>query len=138
MLQHEHASPRAPQRTVVIGAAGFVGATVMRCLAAAGATAVGVSRGDVDLLAPDAAISLAVLLRDGDAVVAVAAMAPVRDVDMLVDNMRLTRTILTALRAVKPSHIVNISSDAVYADAPLPLTETRPCTQFFLDTGLEQ
>lgn len=123
MLQHEHASPRSPQRTVVIGAAGFVGAAVMRRLAAANAAAVGVSRANVDLLAPDAATALAGLLRDGDAVVAVAAMAPVRNIDMLVDNMRLTRTILAALRGVKPSHVVNISSDAIYADAPLPLTE---------------
>jgi len=45
---------------------------------------------------------------------------------MLADNMRIVTTITEALGKVKTAHLVNISSDAVYADGPLPLTERSP------------
>ena len=45
---------------------------------------------------------------------------------MLIDNMQITKTLLGALTLAKPSHVVNISSDAVYPDEPLPLSETTP------------
>lgn len=110
----------------MIGAAGFVGGALMRRLKAAGAPALGLTRRDIDLLAPDAAARLAALLRPSDAVVAIAARAPVKDMAMMVDNMVLVRTMIDALTRVAVAHVVNISSDAVYADAPVPLTEATP------------
>jgi UDP-glucose 4-epimerase len=40
--------------------------------------------------------------------------------------MLLVANVLESLNKVKVAHIVNISSDAVYADGPLPLTEDSP------------
>jgi nucleoside-diphosphate-sugar epimerase len=126
MLKHLNETPNRPHRTVVLGAAGFVGGALMRRLEAAGASALGVTRRQVDFLAADAADHLAALLRPGDAVVAVAARAPVKDMAMMVDNMMIVRTMTDALSRVALAHVVNISSDAVYADGPLPLTEASP------------
>jgi nucleoside-diphosphate-sugar epimerase len=61
-----------------------------------------------------------------DAVVAAAAIAPVKNAQMLADNMRLAASIIDALKKVPVAHVVNISSDAVYADGPLPLSEASP------------
>lgn len=126
MLTHRNAAPSLPQRTVVIGSAGFVGGALMRRLKAAGANVHGLSRRDVDLLAPDAATKLASHLKPGDSVVAVSAMAPCKNVAMLLDNMRLTKALVDAIASVPIAHVVNISSDAVYGDEPVPLTEAAP------------
>ncbi len=85
-----------------------------------------VGRREVDLLAADAAERLAALLRDGDAVVAASAIAPCKNVAMLRDNMSFILALTKAAGKAKLSHLVNISSDAVYADGPVPLTEASP------------
>lgn len=110
----------------MIGAAGFVGGAVAARLGRQGATVLAVSRRDVDLLDADASKTLKALLRAGDAVVAAAARAPCKDMPMLIDNMIITRVILDAISAVEVSHVINVSSDAVYPDEPLPLTEQIP------------
>lgn len=126
MLTHHNTSPQLPRRTVIIGAAGFVGAAVTGALRIEGATVVPLARAEVDLLAPEAAKTLAGFLQRGDAVVAVAARAPCKDMAMLVDNMAMAKAMLDAIAAVEPSHVVNISSDAVYPDEPVPLFEVTP------------
>jgi UDP-glucose 4-epimerase len=126
MLHHLNATASLPERTLVLGAAGFVGGALMRRLAAAKAHAVGLTRKDVDLLAADAADRLAALVRPGDAFVAVAARAPCKDIGMMVENMVMTKAMVDALARKPVTHVVNISSDAVYADGPVPLTEETP------------
>jgi nucleoside-diphosphate-sugar epimerase len=126
MLRHLNAIPRPPDRTVVLGAGGFIGRALMRRISAAGAAALGLTRREIDLLSPDAADQLAAVLRSGDALVAVAARAPCKDVPMLIDNLVMTRAMIDALGRTPVAHVVNISSDAVYADEPLPLSESSP------------
>ncbi len=126
MLAHLNQVPQLPERVVVIGAAGFVGGALTRRLRAAGASALALTRNEVDLLTPDAADRLATFLKPGDAIVAVAARAPCKDIGMMIDNMIITRAMVEALARVPVAHVVNISSDAVYADGPVPLTESTP------------
>lgn len=126
MLEHTTAIDTPPERVVVMGAGGFVGGALMQRLAAAGIAALGLGRDDVDLLAPEAATTLAALLRPTDAFVAVSAIAPCKDADMLVQNMVLARAITQALQLVPVAHVVNISSDAVYGDSDQPMTEAAP------------
>jgi UDP-glucose 4-epimerase len=126
MLTHLNASPLPPKRVVVIGAGGFVGGAVLRRLRAAGVEVLPVARAQVDLLAPEAADSLAALLREGDSVVAVSAKAPCRDLAGLAENVAIIRAMASALSRVAVSHVVNISSDAIYPDGPVPLSEDTP------------
>lgn len=124
MLDHLNSTSRAPQRVVVIGASGFVGKAVAERIERDGVPVLRVARSEVDLTAVDAGARLAALLRAGDAVVAAAARAPCKDADMLVENMVMARALVHAISTVDVSHVVNISSDAVYADSPGPLTES--------------
>ncbi len=126
MLAHLLASPELPARTVVIGAGGFVGGTIAKRIAELGGEVVALSRNQIDLLAPDAALRLASLLRAGDAVVAAAAKAPCKDMSMMIDNMILAKAMIDGISKVAVSHVINVSSDAVYADEPLPLSESSP------------
>lgn len=124
MLEHLHAQPKKPERVVVIGAAGFVGGAIAARLEDDGVAVLRISRRELDLLAADAADKLGKLLNAGDAVVAAAAKAPCKDSAMLIENMRMARAMVQAIAMAKVAHVVNISSDAVYADSAQPLTET--------------
>ncbi len=126
MLEHLYASPQAPARVVVIGAKGFVGGALVARLAKARIPTLALGRAEVDLLQPGAADKLAALLQPTDSVVAASAMAPVKNTRMLADNMALVLAMVEALTKAPVAHLVNISSDAIYADAPLPLTEGSP------------
>lgn len=126
MLEHLNPEPRKPSRVVVIGAAGFVGNAVAARLERDGVAVVRIGRKEVDLLSPGAAETLSRTIKENDAVVAAAARAPCKDPDMLVENMIIARAIVGAL--ARACHVVNISSDAVYADSPEPLSE-RSCAE---------
>ena len=124
MLEHQNSTPKSPQRVVVIGAAGFVGKAVAERMERDGVPVFRISRKQVDLTADDAGAQLAALLQPGDAVVAASARAPCKDADMLVENMVMARSLARALSSVEVAHVVNISSDAVYADSSAPLSES--------------
>ena len=126
MLRHGHASDLVPERVVVIGAAGFVGAALVAQLAAAKISHLGLGRHEIDLLTTGAAELLAAQLRPGDVVVAAAARAPCRTMAMFIENMIIVKAIIDALVRVPVSHVINVSSDAVYGDEPAPLTEHAP------------
>ncbi len=126
MLTHLNETPVSPKRVVVIGAGGFVGGAIAARLAAASVATLAVDRKTVDLLDPDADRVLRRLIEPGDAVVAVSAIAPCRTTRMLADNLALVAALSRALQDAPLSHLVNISSDAVYADGPLPLSEQSP------------
>lgn len=126
MLTHLFETPVNPGRVVVIGAGGFIGGAVAARLERDGVPVLRLTRRDADLLAPDAADRLAALLQPEDSVVAAAAMAPVKTAAMLRDNMTLALGIVGALARVPVAHVVNIGSDAVYADRREPLTESAP------------
>jgi UDP-glucose 4-epimerase len=123
VLEHLNSAAVAPRRAVVMGAAGFVGGAIARRLARDGIPVLALGRKEVDLLAADAARRLAALLRPEDVFVAVSARAPVKNSDMLVDNIVMARAMVRALDEVPPAHVVNISSDAIYADSDRPLNE---------------
>jgi len=116
MLTHENRTPNLAERTVVIGSAGFIGSAIVRRLRSAGAPVLAISRSDTDLLSPGADAKLAALLRESDAVVCVAAIAPVKTPEMLRQNISLIETLCSALSARPVQHLVNIGSDAIYGD----------------------
>ena len=124
MLEHLNAQPLKPARVVVAGAAGFVGGAIAERLERDGVTVLRLGRRELDFAAADAAERLSGLLRPGDAFIAVAARAPCRNADMLVENMHIAHAMVRALAAAAPSHVLNVSSDAVYADLPELITES--------------
>jgi len=109
-----------------MGAGGFVGNAVATHCEKNGLTLLRLSRAQVDLLKPDAADRLARLLKEGDVFVAASALAPCRNAEMLRDNMIMAAAMVKAAAGASLAQIVNISSDAVYADGPVPLTEDSP------------
>jgi UDP-glucose 4-epimerase len=124
VLEHLNPEPMDPGRVVVMGAGGFVGGAITRRLGTAGIETLALTRREVDLLAEGAAESLAARLRPDDALVAVSAIAPVKTVQMLKDNLTIAEALASAVKARPPAHLLNIGSDAVYAESPEPLSES--------------
>jgi nucleoside-diphosphate-sugar epimerase len=124
MLEHGNDVSAAPTRVVVMGAAGFVGNAIASRLEEDGIQVSRLTRREVDLLAADGADRLAAQLRPADVLVAVAALAPCGSAAMLRDNTIIAAAILKAALATPLAQMVNISSDAIYADSSSPLAET--------------
>ena len=124
MLEHTRKSPVLPKRTVIVGASGFVGRAIARNLEARGSAVKRIGRGEVNLLADDAAARLAAHIRVDDAVVLVSAIAPVKNATMLADNVKMIAAMAEAITQSPPSYLLNIGSDAVFADFDRPITET--------------
>jgi UDP-glucose 4-epimerase len=123
MLTHTLSRPKNPSRVVVLGSAGFVGSATCRRLRSGGVATIGLGRAEVDLTAPGAAEALRGQLRPGDALVFVSAKAPCKNAAMLVENTQMGATVCAAVRGASLSHLVYVSSDAVYKDSTGPLTE---------------
>ena len=124
MIANLHDSPRKPARTVVLGAGGFIGGASASRLRSAGIEVAALGRDSCDLLAPDAATRLAAELRPDDTLVFVSARAPVKNVAMLMENMRMGEAVCAALKNQPVAHVVYVSSDAVYKDSAEPLSES--------------
>src|SRR5215831_1684290 len=123
MLEHLNPTPQKPSRVVVLGAYGFVGGTCARRLAARGVAVLALDKDDIDLTASGAAEQLQTRLAPDDAILVVSARAPCKDTGMMIDNIRIMHAVCTALERSSVNHVVYFSSDAVYSDAPVPLTE---------------
>ncbi len=123
MLQHHRQAATPPERTVILGAAGFVGAATAAAVRASGGEVLSLGRGELDLLASDAADRLAGMLKPADALVFISAKAPVKNNEMLLDNIRMGDTVCRAVAASPVAHLLYVSSDAVYGDTPVPLNE---------------
>jgi UDP-glucose 4-epimerase len=123
MLAHLVPQPLRPSRVVVVGAGGFVGNAIASRLEKDGVPVLRLGRRDIDLLAPDAADRLAARLDGGDVLVAAAARAPCKTVEMLRDNVVMACALVKAAARSSAAQVVNISSDAIYADSAEPLTE---------------
>src|SRR5262249_41139887 len=108
---------------VVLGRNGFVGAAVVCHLSTCGMSVLALGRAELDLSAADAGPRLAALLKPDDALVIAAAKAPAKTGLDLIDNLRMMSAVCDALRTMPVTHVVYISSDAVYADSDKPLTE---------------
>jgi UDP-glucose 4-epimerase len=128
MFKHGYTEPISPTRVVVLGASGFVAAATVRRLLARGVPVVGLPRVALDLAQTGAGEKLARALRPSDALLFVAAKAPVKNEEMLIENLRMAAAVSEAIRQTPVNHVVYVSSDAVYADSGTPLTE-QSCTQ---------
>ena len=123
MAENLNDAATAPERVVVIGAGGFVGSAIVTAARDRGFDVLPLGRGEVDLLADGAGDTLRGLLKPGDAVVFVSALAPCKDYVMFEQNIRMAKNALDGLAGQPLSQLLYVSSDAVYSDFDGPLTE---------------
>ena len=123
MLEHKNMVPKKPARVLVIGAGGFVGSAITAQLAKDGVPVLPLTRKELDLLVEAAPAKLKGLVRPGDSIVMVSAIAPAKTVPVLMQNLKMAEAVCVALSEAEIAHLVYVSSDAVYADDANPVTE---------------
>ena len=116
------------ERVVLIGARGFIGATLQRQLAAQGVPTLALTSSDVDLVDAGAVALLVTLLKRTDSVVMLAALTPDkgRDIATLMKNLAMMQNVCEAIEKTGCSHFVYFSSDAVYDTAVSYVSEATP------------
>lgn len=130
MIRHRHLAPLRPSRVVVLGASGFVGKALVEELARLDIETVPLSSKDIDLCQPESTAALRRLLRQEDVVVLVSAITPDKgkDAATLMRNLAMGQHVSAALEEPICSHVVYVSSDAVYDDAASLIRETSCCS----------
>jgi UDP-glucose 4-epimerase len=128
MLTHLLETPTHPKRVVILGSAGFVGSACCQRLESQEILVLSVPRTELDLTQPNAGETLAGLLNAEDTLLFVSAKAPVKNEAMLIENLKMGKTVCEALQKRPVKHVVYISSDAVYVDSDSPLSE-QSCAQ---------
>lgn len=123
MLVHLNKQPISPKRVVILGAKGFVASHIALNLRTAGINVLALSKNEVDLLSDQGSAKLLEYLQPNDALVIVSAIAPCKTTETLLQNIRMIQAVEMALSKIALSHVVYISSDAVYADSVSLTTE---------------
>lgn len=129
MIRHLEPEATHPRRVAVLGATGFVGQDLVRHLKASEIESVALSSADIDLTKPGSVEELRDIVRENDSLVVVSAITPDkgRDAGTLMRNLSMGQHVGAFLEEAKCSHLVYISSDAVYADNANPVRETSCC-----------
>ena len=124
MLKHNAPAKRNPERVVVMGAGGFIGASLVKALKASKIHFLALTSEKLNLFDSDASDRLADILNSDDTLVVISAIAPCKNNEMLFQNILMMKAVCEAIEKQQPKHIIYLSSDAVYTDSPDPLTET--------------
>lgn len=126
MLNHRNEQPTRPKRVVVLGSNGFVGSHTVKKLTKEGIEVLGLSRKEINLLDASATENLLKVLKPEDTLVVVSAIAPCKNNAQLLDNLKMMKVVGDVLEKITLSHLVYISSDAVYANNAVMVTESTP------------
>ncbi len=112
-----------PKRVVLLGANGFIGSSCIANLNKIGIKNTPLSRQEIDLLSHNAHDQLRNFLIPSDTLIFVSAEAPVKNYQMLKNNIIICENVCKALESQRVNHLIYISSDAVYSDSMEPLNE---------------
>ena len=116
MLKHLNPIKQKPARVVVLGSKGFVGSHILQQLQQENCDIVGISKNDINLLTNEAEEKLLKALKLNDVLVIISSIVPCKSSEMLIDNIRMMQVICNTIQKVSLSHVIYISSDAVYSD----------------------
>ena len=128
MLKHNVDYPVMPPKVVVMGAGGFIGASLLKLLSDKNIPHVALTSSNINLLNYEAADKLSGVIHPEDTLVVISAIAPCKDNQMLLKNISMMTSVCAAIEKSPPSHVIYISSDAVYADDTKPLDE-KSCAE---------
>lgn len=130
MIEHHLMTPVPSSRVVVVGASGFVGKNLVGHLTDLGIATVPLSSAEIDLCEPESVAALHQIVGKDDALVIVSAITPDKgkDIRTLMKNLKMGEHVSTFLEQSVCSHVVYLSSDAVYEDGANPVRETSCCS----------
>lgn len=128
MLTHAFPDAVRPLRVVILGASGVIGQALTSYLTHRDISLAAAGSCDLNLIDPDAPGRLAGLLRNDDALVVLPCIPPRRgrDLETMLQNVRMGVNICAALSRQPVAHVIYVSSDAVYPRSVEEVNEASP------------
>lgn len=130
MITHQNAQPHKPERVLLLGARGFIGATIRRQLEAQRVPILAPTSAELNLSDTSAADKLTAVLKPTDTVVMLAALTPDkgRDIAALMKNLTMMQNVCAAIEKTGCAQLVYFSSDAVYPPEASYVAEETPAS----------
>lgn len=130
MTIQQNTFSKNPERVVLLGARGFIGAVLKRQLEAQDVPTLAPTSAEVNLATAGATEELTTLLRPTDTVVMLAALTPDkgRDIASLIKNLVMMQSLSAALEKTGCAHLVYFSSDGVYEKTVSHVNEDTPAS----------
>lgn len=115
-------------RVVILGANSFIGKAITKKFISQNIKPVLVTRKNADLEEKQSINKLKKILKKDDTIIFIAAVAPVKNIEMLNQNLLICKNIIESLKIKKPNHVIYLSSDAVYSDSKNKINEKSETT----------
>lgn len=110
-------------RIVILGSKSFIAKSFINLLKKNKHKYISVDRKIVDFEKNNSINKLKKIIKNKDIIIFIAAVAPVKNTKMLNKNLQICANIIEVLKVKSPKHLVYVSSDAVYSDTNLKITE---------------
>lgn len=111
-----------------MGANSFIGKAITKKFISQNIKPVLVTRKNADLEKKQSFNKLKKILKKNDTIIFIAAVAPVKNIEMLNQNLLICKNIIESLKIKKPNHVIYLSSDAVYSDSKNKINEKSETT----------
>ncbi len=103
-------------RLIILGSGGFISGNVEKKLNETNITILKIPRKKIDLKKHSSIQKLLNIIKKGDAIFFAAAEAPVKNENMLLNNLLMAKNVCEVIKKKLPSFLLYLSSDAVYSD----------------------
>jgi nucleoside-diphosphate-sugar epimerase len=110
-------------RAIILGSGGFISSEVEKILKLKNIKYLGLKRKDINLLKESSSLKLKKLIKKDDIILFIAAIAPAKNIQDLIDNLIILKNACNGIDYKKIKKIVYISSDAVYSDTKKKINE---------------
>jgi len=135
MLIHKNKEMIYPKRVVIFGASGFVGNAILSDMKLLDITVVGLGSNEINLVDENCTSQIENILKDGDTVIFVSAIAPAKNIEAIISNLKMINNLKKVLNKINFSHLIYVSSDAVYKDSEKMISESN-CAEPDSEHGL--
>lgn len=113
-----------PKRVVVFGSSGIISKNLISALKINKMRYKIIGRKNINLLNDKKAhIKILKIIKKNDTVVFISAKAPAKDLQLLLNNIDIVNSFIEGVESKKISHLIYISSDAVYSDIKTKIYE---------------
>ena len=110
-------------KIIILGAGGFISGNVENFLQKSNVRLLSLPRKKIDLKKKQSIKKLLKIVKEKDVIFFAAAEAPVKNENMLLNNLIMAKNMWEVLKKKKPSFFLYLSSDAVYSDTKKKIHE---------------
>ena len=124
MIKFLNKKNNKPSRVLVIGSSGIISKNICNKFLKLSINFKVIGRKQINLKTDsNAAIKISKILKKGDSILLLAAEAPVKNIDTLINNIQILNSVIEGIDVNKISNIIYVSSDAVYSDSSQKIKE---------------